>query len=125
VGGFLNRINVTRGGQSQNSNKGIGHSQTPEHSIKGEKCLKHRKSNGASIKASVTNPTAAGRFLVAGRFASLPLIFLHRTGAVQNQLGRNAPHMSPFGCRPAAVVAQPCMGTASRAVAVVRQYGHF
>jgi hypothetical protein len=35
-------------------------------------------------KASVTNPTAAGRFLVAGGFTGLPLIFLHRTGAVQN-----------------------------------------
>jgi hypothetical protein len=33
--------------------------------------------------------------------------------------------MSPFGCRPAAVVAQPGMGTASRAAAVVHQYGHF
>jgi hypothetical protein len=30
-----------------------------------------------------------------------------------------------FGCRPAAVVAQPGMGTASRAAAVVHQYGHF
>jgi hypothetical protein len=35
-------------------------------------------------KACVTNPTAAGRFLAAGRFTGLPLIFLHRTGAVQN-----------------------------------------
>jgi hypothetical protein len=33
--------------------------------------------------------------------------------------------MSPFGCRPATVVAQPGMGTASRAAAVVLQYGHF
>jgi hypothetical protein len=34
-------------------------------------------------------------------------------------------HMSPFGCRPATVVAQPGMGTASRVAAVVQQYGHF
>jgi hypothetical protein len=33
--------------------------------------------------------------------------------------------MSPFGCRPATVVAQPGMGTTSRAAAVVHQYGHF
>jgi hypothetical protein len=33
--------------------------------------------------------------------------------------------MSSFGCRPAAVVAQPVMGNASRAAAVVHQYGHF
>jgi hypothetical protein len=33
--------------------------------------------------------------------------------------------MSPFGCRPATVVAQPDMGTASRAAAVVHQHGHF
>jgi hypothetical protein len=33
--------------------------------------------------------------------------------------------MSPTGCRPAAVVAQPDMGTASRAATVVHQYGHF
>jgi hypothetical protein len=33
--------------------------------------------------------------------------------------------MSPFGCRPAAVVAQLGMGTASRAAAVVHQYSHF
>jgi hypothetical protein len=33
--------------------------------------------------------------------------------------------MSPFGCRLAAVVAQPGIGTASRAAAVVPQYGHF
>jgi hypothetical protein len=33
--------------------------------------------------------------------------------------------MSLFGCRPAAVVAQPGMGTASREAAVVHQYGHF
>jgi hypothetical protein len=33
--------------------------------------------------------------------------------------------MSPFGCRPVAVVAQPGMRTASRAVAVVRHYNHF
>jgi hypothetical protein len=33
--------------------------------------------------------------------------------------------MSPFGCRLATVVAQPGMGTASRAAAVVYQYGHF
>jgi hypothetical protein len=76
-------------------------------------------------KACVTNPTAAGRFLVAGGFTGLPLIFPHRTGAVQNQLGRNAPHMSPFGCSPATALAQPGMGTASRAAAVVHQYGHF
>jgi hypothetical protein len=34
-------------------------------------------------------------------------------------------HMSPFGCSSAAVVAQPGMGTASLAAAVLRQYGHF
>ena len=34
--------------------------------------------------ASVTNPTVTGRFLVAGGFTGLPLIFTHRTGAVQN-----------------------------------------
>jgi hypothetical protein len=33
--------------------------------------------------------------------------------------------MSPFGCRPATVLAQPVIGTASRAAAVVHQYGHF
>jgi hypothetical protein len=33
--------------------------------------------------------------------------------------------MLPFECRPAAVVAQPGMGTASGVAAVVRQYGHF
>jgi hypothetical protein len=33
--------------------------------------------------------------------------------------------MSPFGCRQAVVVAQPGMETASRAAAVVRQYGNF
>jgi hypothetical protein len=33
--------------------------------------------------------------------------------------------MLPFGCRPAAVVVQPGMGTASRAAAVVCQYDHF
>jgi hypothetical protein len=33
--------------------------------------------------------------------------------------------MSPFGCRPAAIVALPGMGTASREAAVVHQYGHF
>jgi hypothetical protein len=33
--------------------------------------------------------------------------------------------MSPFECRPVAVVAQPAMGTASRAAVVVHQYGHF
>jgi hypothetical protein len=33
--------------------------------------------------------------------------------------------MSLFGCRPAIVVAQLGMGTASRAAAVVLQYGHF
>jgi hypothetical protein len=37
-----------------------------------------------SIKACVTNPTAVGRFLVAGRFTGLLLNFRHRTGAVQN-----------------------------------------
>jgi hypothetical protein len=76
-------------------------------------------------KACVTNSTAAGRFLVAGGFTGLPLIFPHRAGSVQNLLGRNAPHMSPFGCRSAAVVAQPGMGNGSRVAAVVHQYGHF
>jgi hypothetical protein len=85
----------------------------------------HRWSVSFVSKACVTNPNAAGRFLVAGGFTGLPLIFPHRTGAVQNQLGRNAPHMSPFGCRPATFVAQPGMGTTSRAAAVVHQYGHF
>jgi hypothetical protein len=33
--------------------------------------------------------------------------------------------MSPFGRRPVTVVAQHGMGTASRAAAVVHQYGHF
>jgi hypothetical protein len=33
--------------------------------------------------------------------------------------------MSPFGCRLAAAVPQPGIGTASRAAAVVHQYGHF
>jgi hypothetical protein len=32
--------------------------------------------------------------------------------------------MSPFECRPAAVLAQTGMGTASRAAAFVHQYGH-
>jgi hypothetical protein len=77
------------------------------------------------FKACVTNPTATGRFLVVRGFTGLPLIFPHRTCAVQNYLGRNAPHMSSFGYRPAAVVAQPGMGTSSRAAAVVYQYGHF
>jgi hypothetical protein len=36
------------------------------------------------VQKEVTNPTAAGQFLVAGGFISLPLIFPHRTGAVQN-----------------------------------------
>jgi hypothetical protein len=31
------------------------------------------------IKACVTNPTAAGRFLVVGGFTGLPLIFPHRS----------------------------------------------
>jgi hypothetical protein len=31
-----------------------------------------------------TNPTAAGRFLVASDFTGLPLIFPQRTGVVQN-----------------------------------------
>jgi hypothetical protein len=62
----------------------------------------------------VANPTAAGRFLVVGGFTGLPLIFPHRTGAVQNWCGRNAPNMLPLGYRPAAVVAQPGVGTASR-----------
>jgi hypothetical protein len=35
-------------------------------------------------KACVTNPTATGRFLVAGGFTGWPLIFPHRAGAVQN-----------------------------------------
>ena len=35
-------------------------------------------------KTCVTNPNAADRFLDAGRFTGLPLIFPHRTGAVQN-----------------------------------------
>jgi hypothetical protein len=35
-------------------------------------------------EACVTNPTAVGRFLVAGGFTGLPLIFPHRTGAVPN-----------------------------------------
>jgi hypothetical protein len=65
-------------------------------------------------RARVTNPTAAGRFLVAGGFTSLLLIFPHRTGAVQNWFGRNAQYMSPFGCRPAAFVAQSGMGTTIR-----------
>jgi hypothetical protein len=33
--------------------------------------------------------------------------------------------MSPFECSPATAVAQPGMGTASRAAVVVHQYGHF
>jgi hypothetical protein len=37
-----------------------------------------------ATKARVTNPTATGRFLVAGGFTGLPLIFPHRTGDVQN-----------------------------------------
>jgi hypothetical protein len=35
-------------------------------------------------KAYVTNPTAVGQFVVAGGFTGLPLIFPHRTGAVQH-----------------------------------------
>jgi hypothetical protein len=35
-------------------------------------------------KVCVTNSTASSRFLVAGGFTSLLLIFAHRTGAVQN-----------------------------------------
>jgi hypothetical protein len=35
-------------------------------------------------KSCVTNPNAAGLFLVAGGFTGLPPIFPHRTGAVQN-----------------------------------------
>jgi hypothetical protein len=34
--------------------------------------------------ACVTNPTATGRFLIAGSFTGSPLIFPNRTGAVQN-----------------------------------------
>jgi hypothetical protein len=37
-----------------------------------------------SGKACVTNPTATGRYLVAGGFIGLPLILPHHTGAVQN-----------------------------------------
>jgi hypothetical protein len=80
---------------------------------------KQKMEQRTTSKASVTNPTATGRFLVASGFTGLPLIFPHRTGAVQNWLGRNAPHMSPFGCTPAAIVAQPGIGTASRAAEVV------
>jgi hypothetical protein len=36
----------------------------------------------AAAKACVTNPTAAGRFLVTSGFTGLSLIFPHRTGAV-------------------------------------------
>jgi hypothetical protein len=68
----------------------------------------------AGRKACVTNPTAAGRFLVADGFTGLPLVFPHRTGASQNKLGRNAPHMLPLGCRPAGVVVQLGVGTESR-----------
>jgi hypothetical protein len=35
-------------------------------------------------QACITNPTAAGRFLVAGGFTGLPLIFPHCTDTVQN-----------------------------------------
>jgi hypothetical protein len=62
----------------------------------------------------------AGQVFVADRFTGLPLILPHCTGAVQNQLERNAPLMSPCWCRLAAVMVQPGMGTASRAAAVVR-----
>jgi hypothetical protein len=44
----------------------------------------HQSKTKFSSKACVTNPNAAGRFLVAGGFTGLPLIFPHRTGAVQN-----------------------------------------
>jgi hypothetical protein len=44
----------------------------------------HALNIGQLTKAFVTNPTATGRFLVAGGFTGLPLIFPHRTGAVQN-----------------------------------------
>jgi hypothetical protein len=37
-----------------------------------------------SSKACVTNPTAIGRFLVAGGFTGLPFISPHHTGAIQN-----------------------------------------
>jgi hypothetical protein len=36
------------------------------------------------LKACVTNPIAARRFLNAGGFTGLLLIFLHHTSAVQN-----------------------------------------
>jgi hypothetical protein len=38
----------------------------------------------AVLKACVTNQTTAGRFVVAGGFTGLPLIFPHRTGALEN-----------------------------------------
>jgi hypothetical protein len=51
----------------------------------------------------------------------LPLIF-----RVQFKISlEEMRHMSLFGCRPAAIVVQPGMGTASRAAAVVHQYGYF
>jgi hypothetical protein len=56
------------------------------------------------VKACVTNSTAAGRFLVAGGFTGLPLIFPHRTDAVQKcatyvaVLGADRP---PLWCSPA------------------------
>jgi hypothetical protein len=86
------------------------------------------------IKAFVTNPTAAGRFLVAGSFTHwlaahfstsyVSKISLEEMCNICRRWGASRPRFMPNPAWELQIVKRPNKKVSS-AAAVVRQYGHF